>query len=178
MCTVGNLWISEAFLSKLIKFPCSLAFLNMKYNCAVLFWDKYIGYLFMLPNIFSHRPPLWKPVRNDYQKQSEMDALLALFIWWIEFSNLLPAVLQTCLKVWVFFALIMKCRFLLTAMTDGTDCYCGGSFANNAILAESQCATPCEGLFWILPFMDKSISKRTFYHFVWISFLIVYVMNE
>ena len=37
MCFVGSLWISEAFLSKMEKFQCSSALLNIKYNCAVLF---------------------------------------------------------------------------------------------------------------------------------------------
>ena len=40
MCTVGNLLISEVSLSKLDKFQCSSALLNIKYNCAVLFWSK------------------------------------------------------------------------------------------------------------------------------------------
>ena len=37
MCSVGNLWISEASLSQLEKFRCSLALPNIKYNCAILF---------------------------------------------------------------------------------------------------------------------------------------------
>ena len=40
MCTVGNLWISEASLSKLEKFQCSLVLLNIKYNYAVSFWSQ------------------------------------------------------------------------------------------------------------------------------------------
>ena len=38
MCTVGNLLMSEASLSKLEKFQCSSAVLHIKYNCIVLFW--------------------------------------------------------------------------------------------------------------------------------------------
>ena len=34
------------------KFKCSTAASNMKYNCAVIIWVKFIGYLFMLLNIF------------------------------------------------------------------------------------------------------------------------------
>ena len=40
MCNVGNLWISEASLSKLEKFQRSSAHPDIKYNCAVLFWSQ------------------------------------------------------------------------------------------------------------------------------------------
>ena len=50
--------ISESSLGIQEKFPRSLGLPIIKYNCVVLFLDKYFGYLVMLPNIFSHRPPL------------------------------------------------------------------------------------------------------------------------
>ena len=54
MCTVGNLWISEASLSKLEKFQHSLALLNIKYNCAVLFWSQlYWVFIYDSKYIFS-----------------------------------------------------------------------------------------------------------------------------
>ena len=51
-CTVGNLGISESSLGILKKFQCRLDPPNTKYNCTVLFWDKFILYLLILPNIF------------------------------------------------------------------------------------------------------------------------------
>ena len=53
-----NLSISEQSLSVLEKIQHNLVLPNIKYNCAVLFLDKCIGYLFLLLNIFSVRPPL------------------------------------------------------------------------------------------------------------------------
>ena len=55
MCTVGNLLISEASLSKLEKLQCSSALLNTKYNCAVLFWSQlYWVFIYNSKYIFSY----------------------------------------------------------------------------------------------------------------------------
>ena len=70
MCAVGNLCISEPSLGILEKFQHSSALTNIKYNCVVLFWVNCIGYLFMLQNIFSYRPPLY-----DLFNKAELCAL-------------------------------------------------------------------------------------------------------
>ena len=54
MCSVGNLWISEASLSRLEKFQCSLDLPNIKYNCAILFLcQMYWSFVYALKYIFS-----------------------------------------------------------------------------------------------------------------------------
>ena len=54
MCSVGNLWISEASLSKLEKFQCSSALPNIKYNCAILFLcEMYWSFVYASKYIFS-----------------------------------------------------------------------------------------------------------------------------
>ena len=58
MCNVGNLRISKASLSKQEKLLHSLALPNIKYNCAILFLSQ-LYLLFILQNVFSHRPPLY-----------------------------------------------------------------------------------------------------------------------
>ena len=58
MCFVGNLWISEASLSKLENFQYSLALPNLKYNCAVLFFERNVLVIYLCFQIFSHRQPL------------------------------------------------------------------------------------------------------------------------
>ena len=47
----------KTFISIQEKFQGSSPLPNIKYNCAVSFLSQYcISYLFILPNIFSHRP--------------------------------------------------------------------------------------------------------------------------
>ena len=53
-----NLSISESSLGILEKFQLSMGLPIIKYCCVVLFLNKCFDYLFMLPNIFSNRPPL------------------------------------------------------------------------------------------------------------------------
>ena len=51
--------ISEASLSKLEKFQRSSALLNIKYNCAVLFWSQlYWVFIYDSKYIFSQTPML------------------------------------------------------------------------------------------------------------------------
>ena len=52
MCTVGNLWISEASLSKLEKFQHSSALPNIKYNCAVLFLEPIVLCIYLWFKIY------------------------------------------------------------------------------------------------------------------------------
>ena len=47
------LWISEPTFGILEKFQPWLTYPIMKYNCALIFWDKCSPYLCILPNIFS-----------------------------------------------------------------------------------------------------------------------------
>ena len=54
-----NLWISQPYLGILEKFQCSLALAYIKIIVLYYFWVNCIDYLFMLQNIFSHRPPLY-----------------------------------------------------------------------------------------------------------------------
>ena len=59
-----NLWIWESSLSILEEFQCVLACPFIQYNFVVLFLRQvYFLFMYMLPNIFSHGPPLWNPVR-------------------------------------------------------------------------------------------------------------------
>ena len=54
MCTVGNLGISGASLSKLKKFQCNSALPNIKYNCVVLVWSQlYWVFIYDSKYIFS-----------------------------------------------------------------------------------------------------------------------------
>ena len=64
MCSVGNLWISEASLSQLEKFQCSSALPNIKYNCAILFLcQMYRSFVYALKYIFSYTTII-KPSQN------------------------------------------------------------------------------------------------------------------
>ena len=54
MCSVVNLWISEASPSQLKKFQRSLALPNIKYNCAILFLcQMYWSFVYASKYIFS-----------------------------------------------------------------------------------------------------------------------------
>ena len=61
---------SEAPLSKLEKFEHSLALPNIKYN-SILFSDKCIGYLLMLPHIFSQSASDWEGFLVQRKKQGK-----------------------------------------------------------------------------------------------------------
>ena len=79
LCFVGNLWISEASFSKVETFQHCLALPNIKYNSPILFLDKCIGYLLMLPNIFL--------INHHGKTQSELIDAIRNFQKWMLFCQ-------------------------------------------------------------------------------------------